>query len=107
MSTADQIRVGLRSLRADAKMWQEQMAETANRAHSEAQGLTLGTSQMSWAGEASGLVATYEAVHQKALRLTSGAEQNFLAVADALRTAADGYESSDEATGAGLAKTTR
>ncbi len=88
-------------------MWRRDMAPVANRAHAQAQGLTMDITQMSWAADATGLTTTYAQIHDKALRLLQGAEQNFLAIADALETAANSYESSDEAAAAGITRATK
>lgn len=92
----------LDALESDAVRW-DTTSHTLADAGTAAQGLALGTSQLSWAADETGLTATYEQIRAKvAGLLTEGGEQTG-AIATRLRQVKRDYEGTDEAARARLA----
>jgi hypothetical protein len=92
-----QVTAAIDAIREDAKMWYD-MAETVNTARRAAEGLGLGESQLSWASNDTGLLASYHAIHQKILTLLSEADANLQSQGLALNSAANGYERDEQNT---------
>ncbi|GAW51684.1 MULTISPECIES: hypothetical protein [unclassified Nocardioides] len=88
------LQADLKALETDAGTW-DTISSTLSAAASSADGISLGTPELSWAAEVTGLTTTYaEFQTQVADRLREG-EKNTSTLADGLRAVKSAYESTD------------
>lgn len=90
------VRVACDALRSDATKW-AQAATALDSAAKAAQGLSMGVAELGFAAQEHGVVAAYEALRQKLVRLLTSGVTELDGLAALLRQAADTYQSEDEA----------
>jgi uncharacterized protein YukE len=88
------VRVACDALRADATKW-SQTAETLQTAAQAAEGLVLGVDKLGFAAQQGGVVAAYEALRRKMIRLLTTGVTELDTLATTLRHAADTYQRED------------
>jgi hypothetical protein len=86
----------VKALRGDAVQWR-QHADTAVAAGTVVESLGLGTFDLSYFGETTGLVEVYGKLQAKMAQLCGEAADNFAGVAAALESAAEGYDQDERA----------
>jgi uncharacterized protein YukE len=89
------VRVACEALRSDAAKW-TQTAATLHTAAQAAEGLVLGVDKLGFAAQQNGVVAAYEALRQKMVRLLTTGVTELDTLATTLRHAADTYQREDE-----------
>ncbi|MDQ7907967.1 hypothetical protein RB614_25920 [Phytohabitans sp. ZYX-F-186] len=94
--TDEEIRVAIAALRSDADEWREWVRALA-RASTVVDELDLSVNDMCALSGVVGLPETYGALRQRAQTLAGQGVLRFAEVADALATAADGYERDERA----------
>ncbi|MCW6010290.1 hypothetical protein K1W54_37940 [Micromonospora sp. CPCC 205371] len=92
----DAVAVAVEALRRDAREWRR-WADELDAAARVADDLDLTANEMCGLSEAVGLPVLYRAVQQRAVELAVTGAREFAAVADALTSAADGYEADERA----------
>jgi hypothetical protein len=91
------LQADLNALAADAGAW-DVISSTLGAAASSADGLTLGTAELSWAAEVTGLTSTYAEFQSTVSGRLREGEKNTTELADGLRQVKASYESTDAAT---------
>jgi hypothetical protein len=89
------VAVAISALRHDSGTW-DRVSEVTRQAGQEAAALTLGESQLSWAGVPTGLLATYGEIQDKVVMLLGEATKVYGDLSIALDKVAYAYELSDE-----------
>ena len=89
------VTAAISALRHDSGVWDE-AARVTRLAGQEAGDLSLGQSQLSWAGVASGLLGTYAEIQNKMVMLLGEATTVYSDLSTALDQVASAYELSDE-----------
>lgn len=92
--SGEAVAVAVEALRRDAQEWCR-WAETLDAAARLAAELDLSANEMCGLSELAGLPALYGAVQRRAVALALAGAGQFVAVAEALRSAADGYEADE------------
>lgn len=91
------LQADLQALETDANTWDD-VSSTLSSAAGTATGLHLGTPQLSWAAEVTGLTSTYSTVREfMASRLTEGSTAT-AEMASGLRTVKAAFEGTDGST---------
>lgn len=90
------LQVSLEALDSDAARW-ESSSRTLAGAQQVAEGLSLSDTQLSWAGQDTGLVATYEQLREKVAALLTQGVGETDKIAATLREVKLVYESTDDA----------
>ncbi|MGL4177780.1 MAG: hypothetical protein ACRCSN_17110 [Dermatophilaceae bacterium] len=91
----------LQALADDAAVW-DRVATTLSGASSSAAGRALHVAELSWAGEVTGLVSTYESIRAKVERLLKEGSTETGTISDGLITVKQTYEGTDAAAQAEL-----
>lgn len=94
--SGDSFEADLAAMRRDAGEW-DAAAERMRQASGVAEGLRLGPYDLSFFGVQAGLVEGYRALQGWTAGLLNGSAKELASMANALRTAADNYETSDAA----------
>jgi len=93
-------KVAMQALSADAAIWEES-AGALSRAGAAASGLTLSDVDLSWAGQDTGLVATYGQLRDKVTRLLDEGSEETHKLSATLLEVRRTYLSADESAKAG------
>ena len=89
------VTAAISALRHDSGVWDE-VSRVTRLAGQEAAALTLGESELSWAGVAGGLLGTYAEIHDKVVMLLGEATAVYSDLSNTLDQVASAYELSDE-----------